>query len=317
MPKPPPLTIQQRKKLAELEPALRSAVGARNCTRAKKLTGEIHHLLKATNHEVRLLKSKLWYFECVMEDGDYGKARKAFREIQRRAPKNSRMWLEASTLLAICYLRQSEWSLAEFQIRDVLTNDKVIRTPARRAEFRRNAVERFAEETLLAGSHTTVQESVDIEQLQQEAESLARNNSASRLITMLGEAVPENGVTALLRIDRFSKRQLPFSEAKLLPSSQQKSESAELGRTFFESAKRVIWRSFCDSESEIYRAWFEHGLKRFMGKFYVGGAIFTALAGSGLGIRAIAVTITAIVIKFGIEVYCERFKPVGTMIDHK
>lgn len=317
MRRPPKLTAEQQKKLAKLEPALRAAVGLYDCGLAKKITSEIHQLLKSTGQELRLLKSKNWYFECLMENGDLRKATQAFRQIRERAPANSRVWLEASTMLAICYLRQAQWNLAEIQIREVLTNDKVIRTPARRAEFRRNSVARFAEETLLAASRTTVRQLIDADEIQMKAETLARESSASSLFKALGEAVPGEAVIALLRIDTFSKKQLPFNEAKLLPSPQQQAEISEVGRTFFEAVKRVIWRSLCDPSSDIYKTWFDHGLKRVMGKGFVGVDVYSALAGSRLGLAGIAITTAAIVIKFGVELYCERYKPVGTMIDHR
>src|SRR5688572_30191212 len=100
MRRPPKLTAEQRKKLAKLEPALRAAVGSYDCRLAKQITSEIHQLLKNTGQELRLLKSKNWYFECVMEDGDLRMATKAFRQIRQRAPANSRVWLEASMMLA-------------------------------------------------------------------------------------------------------------------------------------------------------------------------------------------------------------------------
>jgi hypothetical protein len=39
------------------------------------------------------------------------------------------------------------------------------------------------------------------------------------------------------------------------------------------------------------------------------------LADLGIGIKAVAATIVALIIKFGIEVYCDRYTPAGIMIE--
>jgi len=65
----------------------------------------------------------------------------------------------------------------------------------------------------------------------------------------------------------------------------------------------------CDPESDIYKAWFSSGLNFVLEKRYLGAAIAAAFLNIGVGIKALAVSATALVMKFGIEVYCERFKP--------
>jgi hypothetical protein len=42
---------------------------------------------------------------------------------------------------------------------------------------------------------------------------------------------------------------------------------------------------------------------------YYAIAVSAMLVDLGIGIKALAVSATALVIKFGLEVYCDRFKP--------
>lgn len=77
--------------------------------------------------------------------------------------------------------------------------------------------------------------------------------------------------------------------------------------------KRVLWRSLCDPENDIYKAWFEKGMGIVLSKKYIAIALVASLSGSGLGYKALAVSTTALAMKFGIEVFCERFQPEGIM----
>jgi len=76
-----------------------------------------------------------------------------------------------------------------------------------------------------------------------------------------------------------------------------------------------MYRSLCDPTSEIYKVWFNKGFGFVLNKFYIGSAITSVLADLGIGMKAVAIPIVALLIKFGIEVYCERYKPVGIMLE--
>ena len=80
-------------------------------------------------------------------------------------------------------------------------------------------------------------------------------------------------------------------------------EKAELGRTTFRSFKRVLWNSLCKPESDIYKAWFSAGLNCVLESKYLGVAVGAALLNLGIGIKALAVSAVALIMKFGIEVY--------------
>jgi hypothetical protein len=50
-----------------------------------------------------------------------------------------------------------------------------------------------------------------------------------------------------------------------------------------------------------------------LSKKYFGGAVAAMMVHLGIGIKAIAVSVTAMVIKMGVEVYCEHCRPEGIM----
>jgi len=107
----------------------------------------------------------------------------------------------------------------------------------------------------------------------------------------------------------MAKRGLTKKEILYLPGEAQIVEKAELGRTVFRSFKRVLWRSLCDPESDIYKAWFSAGLNFVLERKYLGSAVALIFMDLGIGIHALAVSAVALIMKFGIEVYCDRYKP--------
>jgi hypothetical protein len=125
----------------------------------------------------------------------------------------------------------------------------------------------------------------------------------------MGKALPPESVAFLLRVDTLAKRGLTRTEILYLPGEAQIMEKAELGRTVFRSFKRVLWNSLCDPESDVYKAWFSGGLNCVLDRKYIGSAVAAMLLHLGIGIKALAVSAVALIMKFGIEIYCERFKP--------
>ena len=111
----------------------------------------------------------------------------------------------------------------------------------------------------------------------------------------------------------YSIKQLPSYERLSLPSSEQKIKDSEIGITVFHSVKRVIYNSLCNPESDIYKAWFNNGVHLVLSKGYIRTAVLSCLVNLGIGLKLIAASIIALIIKFGIEVYCDRYKPIGLM----
>jgi hypothetical protein len=71
----------------------------------------------------------------------------------------------------------------------------------------------------------------------------------------------------------------------------------------------VIWKSLCDPKSEIYKAWYENGMAHVLSKKYYAIVVSAALIDLGFAAQAVAVPVTALLMKLGIEVYCDRYKP--------
>ncbi|QNH08204.1 hypothetical protein HNQ27_12310 [Pseudomonas sp. B11D7D] len=101
-----PLSEDQKNKLKGLEPALRLAASRRDYEQAKKITQEIQSILRPTGHETRLMQAKNYLFETALETGKIDTAISGFVGVRQKTAKSTRLYLEATTLIAICYLRK-------------------------------------------------------------------------------------------------------------------------------------------------------------------------------------------------------------------
>ena len=81
------------------------------------------------------------------------------------------------------------------------------------------------------------------------------------------------------------------------------------GRTVFSSFKRVVYKSLCDPTSEVYKAWYSNAVGSVVDKKYITAAVALALSGQGIGIIALAISAAALVIRVGLDIYCEQYKP--------
>ena len=306
--KPPKLTPDQLKRLRLLEPALQSAASCGDYEVAKSYTLEIQTLLRVTGHETRLMQAKAWCFEAAMEAGQLDVAELGFIGVRGKTSDRSRIHLEATALLAICYLRQKKLAQAEPLIAAVLKSKNIKSEPGRR-RFLQQMVARFEEEGLLGALAEHQPEKLDPGELEELAGQLIRTKNEDEILYQMGASLPPESIAFLLKVDSIAKRGLTTKEVLYLPGEAQILEKAELGRTTFRSLKRVLWNSLCDPQSDVYKAWYNNGLGCVLDKKYIGSAVAAMLLNLGIGIKAIAVSVVALIIKIGIEVYCDRYKP--------
>ena len=317
MPRPPKLTDHQRQQLSMLEPALRQAVRLGDYPLAKRMAKQIQDLLRPTGHETRLMQAKNWLFEAALEAGQVQTAIAGFIGVQKKTNAGTRVYLEATALLAICYLRSGQNEDAKPLMQYVLREEKCITSDARRRQFHQRIVSRFNEEAALAALRGSGHEQLDPESIEQAAGQLVSTESEDRLLDALGTAIPREVVVQMLEIDRFSRKAIAFREIKHLPSPDDVKEKKAVGRTVFSALKTVLYRSLCDPKSDVYQAWTKEGMGAVLNRKYIGTAVVAMCVNLGIGLKAIAVPVAALVFRFGIDVYCERFKPTGVMVDRK
>ena len=313
MPSPPPLTPVQKRRLSALEPALRQAVYAADYAGAKLIVADLQSVLRATGHETRLMRSKTWLFEAALNAGEVHTAETGLRGVCAKSSVGTRVHLEALALLAVCLLRQGKLAEAEKVISEVVSS-KAIKDSAKRERFIQGVSARFQLEACLGAARGLHADSLDPHAIDAAAVEAVRTKSDDELYAEISIALPRSVIEAAFRVDKAARLRLTHTEVALLPSPAHFEKRVEQGKCFFTSLKLVIWKSLCDPKSDIYQAWFTNGIASFMSKKYYAFVVTSALVDIGFAAKAIAVPATALLMKLGVEVYCERYRP-GEILD--
>jgi hypothetical protein len=209
--RPPKLTPEQLQRLHHLEPSLQSAARRGDYESAQQHALDIQNLLRATGHETRLMQAKVWLFEAAMEARHLNVAIPGLIGILGKASKGTRLRLEATALLAICYLRQKNLTKAEPLIAEVLKS-KNIRSESGRRRFLRHVVSRFEEEALLGTLVGQQPDRLDPGETQDLAAVLVRTKNEDEILFVMGEALPPESTAFLLKVDTIAKRGLTKKE---------------------------------------------------------------------------------------------------------
>lgn len=151
---------------------------------------------------------------------------------------------------------------------------------------------------------------IDEDEIERESIKIIQTLTEDEIFSHIGQRSPKATKDLIFQIHDFSIKQLPQVERFALPSPNQMITDREVGITVFESVKRVIYRSLCNPESEIYKTWFNNGMQMVLSKGFIKSAIISCLVNVGFGLSMIASSIIALVTKFGIEVYCTKYKPI-------
>lgn len=307
------LTEEQKKKLAILEPKLRAAADARDYEKSKKIAASIQSILRPTGHETRLMQTKNILFEVAMESGNIQIAIAGFIGVRQKTSKRTRLYLEATALLAICHLRKKDLASARPFIVEALSCEKNITSEDKRSEFKVALVKRFEDEALLASLTVKEAEFLDVDKIQNEAGRLVYSLHEDEILEKLGAIVPNDALDFVQGVRKESMGMLTYEEKKKLPSPDYFKERKKLGKGVLSAFQSIIWKSLCDKESDVYKMWFTNGMQAVLDKKYITASIVSALSGLSIEIYAIAVYLTALLIKIGVETFCCIYKPENIM----
>lgn len=316
MQKKPVLTKEQKEKLAVWERQLKACVRSANLNRAKKITTSIQELLRPTGHETRILQAKNWLYETAMEANNLTFAKMGFEGSIQKSDKRTRLNLEATSLLAMCYLRESNIDKARDLIVQAVENINNIKSNQKREQFHKRLIERLEEESILVGLKDETANPLMVEEVDKQAIKLVMNKSENEIYLEMGRAVPQRSIDLLSEIRNTYTLRLPAPDRKFLPPPITEENKEELGKRASSALKRVAWRAVCSPESDIYKAW-SQGLSVVYDKKYIIGAIVASFNSVSIFAVMIAASAAALAIKFGAEVFCEIFAPNSMMIDRR
>lgn len=316
MPLPVKIPKKQLARVHDLESRFSGELKKGNLKSAKLILNDLKEILKVYFHEARILENYLKLYETALESWQISIAIKGFQFVRHNANINTRLHLEATTLLAICYLREKKLNLAEPLMAEVLQNEKVIKSESKRFEFRVAIVERFDQEGALAAlAEPSPRTNVDSEKEIHKAavEILKKGKNEDDISEMLGASAPESVKDYLFKIDSISKNLLSYEQRKRLPGPKEVIKNKNIGRIIFYGFKRKLYKYICDEKSDVYQAWLKDGINSILDSGYLASIVITALADLRIGASALAIRITAFIMNQGITNFCDNNKPSSLM----
>lgn len=157
---------------------------------------------------------------------------------------------------------------------------------------------------------------LNIDEIDLAAIEAIRQKTEEELYLDIGSALPCEMVEFVSKVDAASRKQLTMTELTYLPPPVTAAKKIEQGKSFFKSLKLVLWKSVCDPNSDIFKAWYTNGVAQVLSKKYYAVVIASALYDMGFAVKAVAIPATALLMKIGLETYCDRYRP-KEILDNK
>lgn len=308
------LTDDQLKNLKPLEIELKHAVRSGDTDRAIEIATQIQELFpNEWRRHHRLLRAKLWAFESCLDANRISYAQRGFIGIRKLSASNTRLYLEASSLLAVCYLRSKDTSSAKALIKEVIEKINNISSERTRHQFQKRLIERIEEECILTELIGTSHAEMNVDEIQAKAVLLIQKNSDDEIFKLIGNSVPTASIGLLRDVRTYSLNQLPPPDRKLLPTPEKSEQPKKIGKITFAIIKRIAWKTFCNPDSSIYKLW-KNRVPKVFNEGYFSAAVFTTMGDFRIGIPLLASGVSALVMKYTAEEFCEISKPKGLMI---
>ena len=303
-----------RDSIVRMEEQLRRASEAADLATAKVVAAELQKVLRGHGQVTRLMRAKNWLFEAAMGAGELSWAMQGLMGVRAKVERTTRVYVEATSLLAVCHLRRKEIALAEPLIVESLQRLGNIKSGSRRLQLRHRLIVRFEEEMVLAAMTGNDVMQLDPAEIEKRAGDLLQSKTEDEMIAEVGRAVPPAVIKLLLHVHELAQLQLTSQEVKLLPAARDVVKDISVGGKVMSALKRSVWRSLCDPDSEVYKIWFERGMNGLLSQKALATAVASACAGLRVGYYALAATLAALVLKTGLNAYCELTRPEGIMI---
>lgn len=307
------LTEWQLSEIKPLELELRKAVQQAEPEMAIEFAEKIQNLFPYDRKHHRLLRAKLWAFEACLDANRLTYAEAGFIGIRKLSEPNTRLYLEASSLLAICFLRQKKTSESKKLIHEAMSKINNIASDRTRHQFQKRLIERIEEECILAELIGAGEEKLDFKEIEEKAIFLIQRNSDDEILKLIGNSVPVSSIKLLNDVRTYSIKQLPAPDRKLLPAPEKAEKPKQIGLITFAILRRIAWKTFCKPSSPIYKLWANRVPKVF-NEGYFSAAVITTMGDFRIGIPIIASGLVALIMKYSAEEFCELAKPKGLMI---
>ena len=250
---------------------------------------------------------------AALEANQIDDAISGFKSIRIRAKENTRIYLEATVLLGVCYLRKKDIETAKKYIKEAIASINNIRSDSRRNQFQKRIVDRIESESILGFLSSKNALKIEPDKLHIEAVKLLQTKSDNEIFGDIGSRVSKDVLHQIEGIKDYSIKLLPPRDQKLLQPAKALENDVTFGKRIVETIKRISWRTICEPKSQIYNLWNKQ-IPEVFNKGYFASAVAVTLAQYSIGLPLIAAGVVAIIMKYSAMDFCERFKPKDIMI---
>lgn len=304
------------KEVRELEAQLQVAMETSDADGAIQIATQLQTVFGANRKHHRLLRTKLFAFEACLDANRVSYAERGFIGIRQLSNPTTRIYLEASSLLAICLLRDKKIPESKKLLEEVISKINNIASDRSRHQFQQKLVQRIEEECILTELIGTSTAQLDLNEIETETATIFKTLSNEKILRLIGNQIPAAGINLLNEVRDFSLKQLPPPDRRLLPPPESMVDPEVIGRTTFALMRRIAWKTFCKPSSPIYKLWAGR-IPKVFNEGYFSAAVVSTFADFKIGLPLLASGIAALVMKYSAEEFCSMAKPIGLMIDRK
>lgn len=309
MKRPAALSESHNRRFQTLKKQLLTACAIGDVSGGKLVARDLKNLLLPTGHHTKYYEMLLNLCEMLILKNEYGIANGYLERIVSTTKENTRLFQEASFLLAIGKMHSHDLDGAEKNLRASL-HSTAIKDPNRRKEFLRRISKRFEEESLIT-SLGTGDASIDIDKVIAQVEkNFVSNISDDEIMGEIGRVVPQQALEFVKRMSDMANRQLTHHERKMLPPPPASKDIIRIGQTTFAALSRRLWLSICPPESK-----FQMALDAAQDPKTIVIGIVTELTSQGFGfpVTMALAGISTYLLKITINGYCTKFQPTPIM----
>jgi len=239
MPRPQKIPPDKIELVKTLDLRLDKLLFAGELKRAKLVLDELKGILRSYHHEARIMQSYLRLLEAALDSWQLDIAKRGFQFVRSNTRNNTRLYLEASALLAIAHLKEQDILRAEPLMAEVLKNATAIKSARQRDMFRRAITDRFDQEAALAALAACPTDHKTEAEIHREAVALVREGrGAAGIQERLGSAVSQSARKFLLEVDQLAKGMLPDEQRMALSSSEDVVSDSGVGGVIFTGMQR-------------------------------------------------------------------------------
>jgi hypothetical protein len=236
--------------------------------------------------------------------------------VREKAAKGTKLRLEASVLLTVCYLRQKRLTDARRLIRFTLDNINKIRSDRSRRVFHRKFIARLEEETVLSELVDTGAAELDPAEIGAQADYLIEHNTQAELFSLIGNSLPGRVVLALEDVRAFALQYIEPEDIKFLPAPEKATSPPEIGKKAFAVFKQVAWKAFCSEDSSVFKLWNQRIPSRIT-EGYLAAALLTTMKDWRIGLPVFAAGVLAVITRYSAQEFCTWAKPETFMTSRK